>query len=147
MFPNPDPTRHADPLDWAEHPPMSACVTPGAHGSVTITVSGEIDVHDARDLRDVAVTAMTSYRGPVTLDLTGVTFCDCAGLGALVQIRRQALRAGRRLLIRAGRQVDHLIRLTGTGPYLHGLGPIQPVTIPSRQTARVPTDDAGSSPD
>ncbi|MFG2982251.1 STAS domain-containing protein [Streptomyces sp. NPDC048258] len=139
MFPNPDPTRHGDPLDRAEQPPMSACVTPGAHGSATIAVSGEIDVHDAPDLCNVAVTAMTTYRGPVTLDLTAVTFCDCAGLGALIHIRRQALRAGRRLLIRAGRPVGHLIQLTGTGPYLHGPGSGQPVTLPSRQTARLPT--------
>ncbi|GAA2263096.1 hypothetical protein GCM10010430_54490 [Kitasatospora cystarginea] len=50
----------------------------------------------------------------MVLDLSEVTFMDCAGLGALVRARNQADRCGARLVLRgAGRCVVRLLKLTG----------------------------------
>lgn len=48
------------------------------------------------------------------LDLSGVEFMDCSGLGALVHARNHADLLGARLVLRgAGRPVLRLLKLTG----------------------------------
>ncbi|WP_369243627.1 STAS domain-containing protein [Streptomyces sp. R41] len=48
-----------------------------------ITVSGELDIDTAADLRQALAAAVTVYEETV-IDLAGVDFCDCAGIGTLV---------------------------------------------------------------
>ncbi|MGW6709554.1 STAS domain-containing protein, partial [Streptomyces sp. NPDC054956] len=86
---------------------------------VHVRVSGEIDLHNAGVLRDTLLAALTSHRGTLLLDLQGVTFCDCAGLNALLAVRLAAKRAGGGLhVLAAGRPVERLLRLTGSGSFL-----------------------------
>ncbi|MFD3327512.1 STAS domain-containing protein [Streptomyces sp. NPDC058701] len=91
-------------------------VTPGPQpGTVHLCVSGEIDFDNAALLRETLLIALKSYRGTLCLDLSQVTFCDCAGLNALLTAQLATLRAGRRLRIAtASRSVERLLRLTGT---------------------------------
>ncbi|MER6398184.1 STAS domain-containing protein [Kitasatospora sp. NPDC001603] len=78
-----------------------------------VRANGEIDLDTAPALRHALATALESHR-EVVLDLSEVTFMDCAGLGALVQACNQADRDGRRLIVReAGRCVVRLLKLTG----------------------------------
>ncbi|MBP0450671.1 STAS domain-containing protein [Kitasatospora sp. RG8] len=78
-----------------------------------VRARGEIDLHAAPSLRRALSAALASHRA-VVLDLSEVTFMDCAGLGALVWARNQADRSGRRLVLRgAGRCVVRLLKLTG----------------------------------
>ncbi|MFF0388295.1 STAS domain-containing protein [Kitasatospora sp. NPDC004615] len=78
-----------------------------------VRVDGEIDLDTAPALRRALAAALEAHR-EVVLDLSEVTFMDCAGLGALVRARNQADRSGRRLILRgAGRCVVRLLELTG----------------------------------
>ncbi|WP_244291130.1 STAS domain-containing protein [Streptomyces subrutilus] len=106
---------HEVPLDPPAAEGLEIGVAPAPSGMVDVCVSGEIDFHNAAALRDVLLIALTSHRGTLRLDLAAVTFCDCAGLNALLAARAAALRAGRGLHITAaGRPVERLLDLTDT---------------------------------
>ncbi|GAA2753488.1 STAS domain-containing protein [Kitasatospora cinereorecta] len=78
-----------------------------------VRANGEIDLDTATSLRRALAAALGSHR-EVVLDLSEVTFMDCAGLGALVWARNHADRCGARLVLRgAGRCVVRLLKLTG----------------------------------
>jgi anti-anti-sigma factor len=88
-----------------------------------ISLHGELDRrHVDRLLEAVAVLEYsTSPRWSV--DLAGVTFCDTAGLHALVEAHRHAQDAGRTFAVtRPGPWLRRLLRLAGLG-YLGGAGP------------------------
>ncbi|MER6298952.1 STAS domain-containing protein [Kitasatospora sp. NPDC001539] len=79
---------------------------------------GEIDLDTAPRLRRDLSRALAEHRD-VVLDLSGVTFMDCSGLGVLVDARNQADRQGSRLLLRGvGRPVARLLKLTGLTGHL-----------------------------
>ncbi|MFJ9444967.1 STAS domain-containing protein [Kitasatospora sp. NPDC101235] len=79
----------------------------------TVRVRGEIDLDTAPALRCELERALAEHH-VVVLDLSQVTFMDCAGLGALVQARNQADHSGRRLVLHGtGRPVARLLKLTG----------------------------------
>ncbi|MFD9407063.1 STAS domain-containing protein [Streptomyces sp. NPDC059989] len=106
--------------DTPEAAGLEVVVTPGSpSGTVRVRVSGEIDFDDAALLREALQTALVSHRGTLLLDLSRVTFCDCAGLNVLLAASAAALSAGRRMRItRAGRAVERLLDLTATRPFL-----------------------------
>ncbi|MEU8779814.1 STAS domain-containing protein [Streptomyces sp. NPDC048606] len=91
-------------------------VTPGPWPStVRVRISGEIDFDNATVLREDLLAALVSHRATLLVDLGEVTFCDCAGLNALLAARATARRAGRRLrIVAAGRRVERLLDLTST---------------------------------
>ncbi|MDQ0305926.1 anti-sigma B factor antagonist [Kitasatospora herbaricolor] len=74
---------------------------------------GDIDLETAPALHRRLEAALREHRD-VVLDLSQVTFMDCAGLGTLLDARGQAERHGGRLVLRAvGPDVLRLLRLTG----------------------------------
>ncbi|WP_035791326.1 STAS domain-containing protein [Kitasatospora mediocidica] len=80
--------------------------------TVVVRANGEIDLDAAPALRRVLSKALRGHH-EVVLDLSPVTFMDCAGLRVLVSARDQADRTGRRLVLRgAGPQVTRLLKLT-----------------------------------
>ncbi|MEU3727213.1 anti-sigma factor antagonist [Streptomyces sp. NPDC031705] len=88
-------------------------------GTALVTVSGEVDFHSAAALLETLLAALLSYRTAVAVDLGQVTFCDCAGLNALLAARAAADRAHRRMRVTTtSRRVDRLLHLTGTRRYL-----------------------------
>ncbi|CAM5289092.1 hypothetical protein SAVIM338S_00270 [Streptomyces avidinii] len=98
---------------------LDVTVTAGPAGTAHVIAGGEIDFHSAPDLCHALLTALTAYRGTITIDLHEVTFCDCAALNALLTARESAERAHRTLRIsRTSRPVERLLRLTGTRPCL-----------------------------
>ena len=83
---------------------------------------GELDVGGELDL---ATGPLLAYRiteqladahcRSVRLNLSDVNFIDCAGLGALLQARQDALAAGKEVVIhRAGPRVRQFLQRTGT---------------------------------
>ncbi|MFF3698994.1 STAS domain-containing protein [Streptomyces sp. NPDC002221] len=83
--------------------------------TVEVRVRGEIDARSAHVLHQTLLTALTSYRGTLLLDLAQVTACDRSGLDVLLAAHLAAQRAGRRLWITAGsHRVHELLRSTGT---------------------------------
>lgn len=97
---------HALQLEMAYH------VT--ADGWATVEVRGELDIATADQayayLRDV----VDSQRGPVMMNLAGLSFCDAAGLGVLAKVAVHARRSGRVLKLTAARpSLLRIMAITG----------------------------------
>lgn len=93
-----------------------------------VSVRGELDIATADQayayLRDV----VDNLRGPLTVNLAELTFCDAAGLGALARLAGHARQAGHDLKLAAARpSLLRIMRITGMdktfpevrGPALH----------------------------
>lgn len=81
---------------------------------------GELDLFSADDLRR-AVGAVLDDHDPqrLTMDLSALTFADCAGLSVLVWARNRLAERGHELVITGSRPlVRRLLALTGLATYL-----------------------------
>ena len=79
-----------------------------------VEIGGDIDVQSAPELREELL-RLIRRRGPrLALDLGGVTFMDCAGIGVLVATRRRArLEGGWIRIIRVSSAARRTISLLG----------------------------------
>ncbi|GLW72680.1 hypothetical protein Kpho02_49790 [Kitasatospora phosalacinea] len=78
-----------------------------------VRVRGEVDADTAPRTHRELTRALAEHR-EVVLDLSEVTFMDCAGLRVLLAAGELADRTGARLVLRgAGRPVARLLELTG----------------------------------
>ena len=97
-------------------------VRPGDDNTVVV-VSGEVDVCTEASLQQALLRIMREHGPRRLLDVSGVSFMDCAGLRALLTIRRRAeLRGGFMRLIAVSRAVRRIIELIRriielTGPH------------------------------
>src|SRR4051812_13058119 len=66
----------------------------------TVHVHGELDLMTGPQLREHLAGALSRSGGCVVVDLTGTTFCDSSGLGALVATRRRARLLDREMVLR-----------------------------------------------
>lgn len=82
-------------------------------GYAVLTACGEVDLDSTAALRRaIADAAQARF---LVLDLTHVTFMDCAALGALIAARHRACTAGGWVrLVAPQRNVRRLLDLTGT---------------------------------
>ncbi|MGW1720275.1 ANTAR domain-containing protein [Streptomyces sp. NPDC002156] len=95
---------------------------PSDHGTLVV-VSGTIDLVTERALHNGLRQALAGSDRGIDLDLTGVDFCDCSGLNALLRLRMRALDEGKIITIRAaGTAVLRLLSLTGTLPLFTATG-------------------------
>ncbi|MFE5208447.1 STAS domain-containing protein [Streptomyces sp. NPDC056600] len=85
------------------------------HGPLAVaTVGGEIDFHTAPILRSRALDLIEQGRSRLVLDLSGVGFCDSAGLNALINIWHAAQGAGGAMaLASVPARLDRMLKLTG----------------------------------
>jgi anti-sigma B factor antagonist len=91
---------------------LTLTATPGP--ATVATVAGGIDLHTAPGLRTRVLELIDQGDHHLILDLSGVDFCDSAGLGALIGIWHGAQEAGGSLALAA--VPDRLMRmLTLTG--------------------------------
>ncbi|MFD9692524.1 STAS domain-containing protein [Kitasatospora sp. NPDC059146] len=91
---------------------------PHTADAATVTACGDIDLATAPELRRSLVAALHAHRD-VVLDLSQVTFMNCAGLAALVHARNLADRLGAHLVLRGvGRDLKRLFRLTSLHRHL-----------------------------
>jgi len=89
----------------------------GEDGNQIVSVTGELDIATAEQaytyLSDV-IDALDTGSAPVSVDLSGLTFCDASGLGVLARIARHARQAGRQLRLTAARpSLLRIMRITG----------------------------------
>lgn len=81
---------------------------------IRVQIVGELDLDSADRLRPGLHGALAASDGGLDLDLGGLDFCDCAGLGALMELRQRADSQGKTVFIRVGsRMVDRLLGLLG----------------------------------
>lgn len=120
---------------------MSLACTNAADNEVGILrVSGELDVHTGPDFTRAAVAALELLPSgsTVTVDLSGLTFLDCAGVSALLGARRRVLaRGGHLSLVGIPDRVQHLLTLTGVAPAFSGDGE-RTIVLPRSGEARLP---------
>jgi anti-sigma B factor antagonist len=83
-------------------------------GRTVIAIRGELDIASAAALRGHLISAVRHTTNPLVFDLSGVSFCDAAGLDLLVGAHRQASARGVDITLAAPRQqLLNLLRITG----------------------------------
>ena len=94
----------------------------GPNGYQIVSVTGELDIATAEQAYSY-ISEVIDGLAPVTVDLSGLTFCDASGLGVLARIARHAREAGRQLMLTSARpSLLKIMRLTGLDrvfPELH----------------------------
>jgi anti-anti-sigma factor len=96
----------------------------GANGYQVVSVTGELDIATAEQAYSYISEVIDRRPAPVTVDLSGLTFCDAAGLGALARIARHAREAGRQLMLASARpSLLKIMRITGLDRVFAELSP------------------------
>jgi anti-anti-sigma factor len=83
-------------------------------GNQIVSVTGELDIATAEQAYLYISDVIDAWPAPVSVDLSGLTFCDASGLGVLARIARHARQAGRQLRLTAARpSLLKIMRITG----------------------------------
>ena len=86
----------------------------GGDGSQIVSVRGELDIATAEQAYAFISDVIDAWPTPVSVDLSGLTFCDASGLSVLAKIARHARQAGRQLRLTAARpSLLKIMRITG----------------------------------
>jgi anti-sigma B factor antagonist len=100
-----------------------SCQT-GANGYQIVSVTGELDIATAEQAYSYISEIIDGRPAPVTVDLSGLTFCDASGLGVLARISRHARQAGRQLKLTSVRpSLLKIMRITGLDRVFPELNP------------------------
>jgi anti-sigma B factor antagonist len=83
-------------------------------GTPVVSVMGEVDLATARALEQTLLGVTEDRTGELIVDLTGCSFLDSRGLGALVATRARLERSNRRLaLVLSNPSVLRIFQITG----------------------------------
>jgi anti-sigma B factor antagonist len=83
-------------------------------GHAVAVIRGELDAATADQAYEYVRQVIDRSRGPVGVDLAGLTFCDARGLRTLVGVAVHARKTGRRLRLIAPRPaILKIMRITG----------------------------------
>jgi anti-sigma B factor antagonist len=92
---------------------VTLCIRPGDSGTI-VAISGEVDVCTEASLQQALLQIIRERGAKLMLDVSGVSFMDCAGLRALLATRRRAeMHGGFLRLIATSAAVRRIIELTG----------------------------------
>jgi anti-anti-sigma factor len=87
--------RLREPAPASDLPPLDVTVAHTAYGAL-VAIAGEVDVATVPRVSAALEAEPAASAGAIVVDLTGVTFIDSTGLGALVRLEHAlAARAGR----------------------------------------------------
>jgi anti-sigma B factor antagonist len=82
--------------------------------SATVALDGEIDISNCPAIRRLLMAVISGGNIHLVIDMSGVTFIDATGIGALVAAANQARAAGGGLsLLAPSRQVQRLLDILG----------------------------------
>ena len=88
-------------------------------GGAIVAIRGDLDLATADRTAQYVTDVIERHDGPVSADLSGLTFCDACGLGALIRISAYADAAGHQFeLARPSPAVTRIMRLTGVDEWL-----------------------------
>ena len=92
-----------------------AATSQPARQPAVIALPGEIDLTNASEVHGALTRAREGGTAVVVADATGTTFCDCAGVRALIRAHRQATAAGTGLRVASATSpaVRRILELTG----------------------------------
>lgn len=109
-------------------------------GATLFRLTGYLDLSTVDQLRATVGPACGSG-DEVRLDLSGLTFCDSTGVGALVWLYRRASVGTGRLVVYAPRKaVREVLRISGVDRVIPVLGAVE------RQQGAAPTSSADALP-
>ena len=112
IVPNPRPQVEQRVRDCSETGDIRVAVCPGT--SPVVEIGGQIDILSAPELREELLRLVRRCGPHLSLDLSGVTFMDCAGIRVLVATRRRVqLEGGWMRIVRASRSARRTISLLG----------------------------------
>lgn len=103
------------PQEQGAHDPAGP--PPPARQTAVVRLSGEMDLGRVDEVRALLLEAVTRVGGPadIVVDLSGLTFCDSAGLNLLLRARLQAVESGHALRLAApNAQMLRLLEITGS---------------------------------
>jgi anti-sigma B factor antagonist len=107
------PVAVPDPADSPDDLIRLSCRV-SADGLAQVSIRGELDLASADRTVRFVTEVIDRHEGTISADLSGLTFCDACGLGALIRIAAHAERAGRALeLAKPSRAVTRIMRITG----------------------------------
>ncbi|WP_214322750.1 STAS domain-containing protein [Nonomuraea sediminis] len=101
----------------------------GPPATTTVRLTGEIDIFTSDALRQRLLSVLDSCTSVLVLDLSEVSFCDTAGLGALVGIQHRA--RGQGITVTLAAPQPYLVRLL----HITGLDRSLPV-VPAQRGPR-----------
>jgi anti-sigma B factor antagonist len=120
----------------------------GPDGYQVISVTGELDIATADKAYAYISEVIDSWQVPVTVDLSGLTFCDASGLGVLAKVARHARQAGRQLKLTSARppllKIMRMTGLDGVFPELRPSAPVYsalPAALPRSDRSAVTVED------
>ncbi|KUL29442.1 STAS domain-containing protein [Actinoplanes awajinensis] len=88
-------------------------------GVAVIYVKGELGSESVAEFRTRIATVLAgSDADKIFLDLSDVSFCDCAGMRALEALESDHAKVGPVRIVAAGEAVDILVRILGGAPLL-----------------------------
>lgn len=90
-------------IDFAHSLQLELAYEVTADGRATVHARGELDIATADQAYAYLRNVMDSQDGPVTMNLSGLSFCDAAGLGVLAKVAAYARLSGRSLKLTAAR--------------------------------------------
>ena len=94
-------------------------------GFQIVSMTGELDIATAEQAYSYISDVIDGLPAPVTVDLSGLTFCDASGIGALVRIARHARQTGRQVMLTSVRpSVLKIMRITGLDRAFPELSPV-----------------------
>jgi anti-anti-sigma factor len=109
-----------------------AATSPQALRLVTVALPGEIDFINASEVRDALALALDSGGAVVIADAAETTFCDCAGVRALIHAHRRAAASARCLRVTvSSRGVRRVLELTGDDQILDIYPTLAAATVPA----------------
>ena len=111
-------------------PAAAAVASSDKRHPVVVTLPSEIDLTNASQVQDGLARALESGTAVVVADAAETTFCDCAGVRALMRAHRRATAAGTELRVASptAPEVRRILGLTGAGQVLD----IYPTLIAAR---------------
>ncbi|MFF4343081.1 STAS domain-containing protein [Kitasatospora sp. NPDC001540] len=121
-------------------PPTQLTAAVTVHATVAhLHLSGELDLDTVPDLEAAVRTAFLGRPRIMIIEASDLSFCDCAGLGALLRARRRITDAGGTFhLEKPSPRLVRLAALTGTAAVL---GLVAPVARPRPEPQPEPQID------
>ncbi len=100
----------------------------GADGRQVVAMTGELDIATAQQAYSYISDVIDRSRASVSIDLSGVTFCDASGLGVLARAAKRARGKGRQFKLTSARpSLLRIMRITGLDTMFPELG--RPVLV------------------
>lgn len=111
--------------------------------AAVVTLPVEIDIANADQVREDLLTVLNREPTVLVVDMAGTTFCDSAGVNALVRAHKRAAASGARMrLVVSSPTVQRVLAITGVDRLIG----IYPTVAGALTAANQPAGDGPSHP-